>query len=80
MTPVTSLVVSKPGSEELAFLQEDASDLLDETGAPHCSLPIIPITLYLRATLAIPKTEMTALAFFKKTNEKPHKTLKMNDC
>ncbi|XP_076447829.1 inter-alpha-trypsin inhibitor heavy chain H4-like [Babylonia areolata] len=31
VTPMTSLVVSKPGEEELAFLQEDASDLLDES-------------------------------------------------
>ena len=29
---MTSLVVRKPGWEELAFLQEDASHLLDETG------------------------------------------------
>lgn len=30
VTPVTSMIVRKPGSEEVAFLQEDASDLLDE--------------------------------------------------
>lgn len=44
MTPVTSMVVSKPGSEELAFLQEDASDLLDETGertSRHVETPLL---------------------------------------